>query len=44
MFWDVAEAKITEPNTLWVLFADGTEGSVKFLPSAFRGVFFPPPR
>ncbi|MGB8840607.1 MAG: DUF2442 domain-containing protein [Aliidongia sp.] len=39
MIWDVTEVKITDPNTLWVRFADGTEGSVKFLPSAFRGVF-----
>jgi len=39
VIWDVTEIKITAPSTLWVRFADGTEGSVKFLPSAFRGVF-----
>ena len=39
MLWDVTEVKIAGPATLWVRFEDGTEGSVKFLPSAFRGVF-----
>jgi hypothetical protein len=39
MLWDVTEVKVAGPSTLWVKFADGTEGSVKFLPSAFRGVF-----
>jgi len=39
MLWDVTEVKIAGPATLWVRFADGTEGNVKFLPSAFRGVF-----
>jgi hypothetical protein len=39
MPWDVTEVKVAGPTTLWVRFADGTEGSVKFMPSAFRGVF-----
>ncbi len=39
MIWDVTEINITDASTLWVRFADGTQGSVTFLPSAFRGVF-----
>jgi hypothetical protein len=41
MHWDVTEVRLQENYTLWVRFKDGTEGSVQFLPSAFRGVFQP---
>jgi len=37
--WDVADVRVTDDNALWVRFRDGTEGTVRFTPSAFRGVF-----
>jgi len=39
MYWDVLEVKVIDQTSLWVRFQDGLEGVVKFLPSAFRGVF-----
>lgn len=41
MHWDLTDVRLQDHNTLWVRFADGTEGAVEFLPSAFRGVFQP---
>ena len=37
--WEVIEAKVIEHGCLYVRFADGLEGKVRFLPSAYRGVF-----
>ena len=37
--WEVIEAKVIEHGRLHVRFADGLEGQVRFLPSAYRGVF-----
>lgn len=39
MDWYVTEVKPQGEHLLWVRFRDGLEGTVKFLPSAFRGVF-----
>jgi hypothetical protein len=39
MNWDVTDVRLHGEHTLWVRFEDGAEGTVKFLPSAFRGVF-----
>ena len=39
MNWDVTEVKVIDHTALRVRFHDGLEGEVKFLPSAFRGVF-----
>ncbi|MRW92791.1 DUF2442 domain-containing protein [Duganella sp. FT80W] len=39
MDWDVIEVKPQGDHLLLVRFKDGLEGTVKFLPSAFRGVF-----
>lgn len=39
MHWDVLEVKQQGNYSLWVRFNDGVEGEVKFMPSAFRGVF-----
>jgi len=39
MDWDVTEVKLHGEHALWVRFSDGVEGEVKFMPSAFRGVF-----
>jgi hypothetical protein len=39
MEWDVTEVKVIGDFALTVRFQDGLEGTVKFLPSFFRGVF-----
>jgi len=39
MDWDVIEVSVTGNFALSVHFKDGVEGTVKFLPSFFRGVF-----
>ena len=39
MNWDVTSAEVAENFSLRVKFRDGVEGVVRFLPSAFRGVF-----
>jgi hypothetical protein len=39
MDWDVVEARVLEPGRFQVKFADGLEGTVRFAPSAYRGVF-----
>lgn len=39
MNWDVIEVKVVDHGCLHIRFADGLEGQVKFLPSAYRGVF-----
>jgi hypothetical protein len=37
--WDVIEARVIEPGSFQVKFADGLEGTVRFAPSAYKGVF-----
>ena len=37
--WEVIEVKVITHGCLHVRFADGLEGPVRFLPSAYRGVF-----
>ncbi len=39
MGWDVVEARVLEPGCFQVKFADGLEGTVRFAPSAYKGVF-----
>ena len=39
MEWDVIEVKLAGEFEISVRFEDGVEGVVKFLPTAFRGVF-----
>lgn len=39
MEWDVTDVKVTGERSLLVSFRDGIEGSVRFKPSFFRGVF-----
>ncbi|MGV7211341.1 DUF2442 domain-containing protein [Oxalobacteraceae bacterium A2-2] len=39
MNWDVTEVRLEGRHAFRVRFRDGAEGVVKFLPSAFRGVF-----
>jgi hypothetical protein len=39
MHSDVVEAKVLEPGRFQVRFADGLEGTVRFAPTAYRGVF-----
>jgi hypothetical protein len=39
MDWDVTDVRVEGDYALWVRFKDGVEGIVKFMPSAFRGVF-----
>jgi hypothetical protein len=39
MKWDVIEVKLTGEFAISVRFKDGVEGIVKFLPTAFQGVF-----
>ena len=41
MYWDIVEANVVEPWTLSIRFADGLQGSVRFDPSFFEGVFTP---
>lgn len=38
---DVVQARVIEPERFSVRFADGLEGTVRFLPSAYHGVFAP---
>lgn len=38
---DVVEAAVLEPGRFRVKFADGLEGTVRFAPTAYRGVFAP---
>nr|WP_315254952.1 DUF2442 domain-containing protein [uncultured Duganella sp.] len=39
MNWEVTDVRLDGDFALWVRFKDGGEGVVKFMPSAFRGVF-----
>jgi hypothetical protein len=39
MKWDVVDVCVLEPGCLHVKFADGLEGKVRFLCSAYKGVF-----
>lgn len=39
MEWDVVEARVLEHGCIYVKFADGIEGKVRFNNSAYRGVF-----
>ena len=39
MYWDVTEVKPREEFVIFVRFRDGVEGTVRFLPTFFRGVF-----
>jgi hypothetical protein len=39
MRWEVIGLRLEGEHALWVCFKDGLEGVVKFMPSAFRGVF-----
>lgn len=39
MDWDVVEARVLEPGCFRVKFADGLEGTVRFAPGAYKGVF-----
>jgi len=39
MYYDIAEVKAAADFSLKVRFADGLSGTVRFLPSFFRGVF-----
>lgn len=41
MEWDVIEVKVTGDFALAVRFKDGLEGTLKFSPTFFRGVFAP---
>jgi len=41
MYWDVTKAVPKGELTLWVSFADGTSGYVKFLKKFLTGVFAP---
>ena len=37
MDWDVTEASVLEHGCIYVKFADGLEGKVRFQPTAYRG-------
>lgn len=39
MQWDVIDVRLEGDYAFRVRFKDGVEGMVKFMPSAFRGVF-----
>lgn len=39
MNWDVIDVRLEGDHAFRVRFKDGVEGMVKFMPSAFRGVF-----
>jgi len=39
MNWDVIDVRLEGDYAFWVRFKDGVEGMVRFMPSAFRGVF-----
>ena len=39
MDWEVVEARVLEHGRFHVKFADGLEGTVRFEPTAYRGVF-----
>lgn len=41
MYWDVTQVIPHPERTLWVSFADGTAGHVKFSKQFFTGVFAP---
>jgi len=41
MYYDVIEAQVIDQLTLYVRFADGVSGTVRFLPSYLYGVFEP---
>ncbi|MGA3211245.1 MAG: DUF2442 domain-containing protein [Terriglobales bacterium] len=41
MKWDVTDVRVDGEHRLWVRFRDNVEGSVRFLPGFFRGVFLP---
>ncbi len=39
MHWDVIDLRVLDNRTLHVAFRDGIKGTVRFEPTAFRGVF-----
>ena len=41
MYWDVVELKLEQELTLWVRFADNTNGHVQLTHSFLTGVFEP---
>ncbi len=41
MYWDVVEVRAEPGCTLFVRFADGLSGRVRFMPGFFTGVFEP---
>lgn len=38
-YWRVSEVRVIEDFAIWVRFADGLEGVVRFPPEFFSGVF-----
>ncbi len=40
-YWRVSEVRVIEDRAVWVRFADGLEGVVRFPPDFFQGVFSP---
>jgi hypothetical protein len=38
-YWRVTEVRVIEGHAVWVRFADGLEGVVRFPPDFFQGVF-----
>lgn len=38
-YWRVSEVRVIEDRAVWVRFADGLEGVVRFSPDFFQGVF-----
>ena len=41
MYWDVVEVRVEAKSILYVRFADGTSGRVRFAPEHLTGVFEP---
>jgi hypothetical protein len=40
-YWRVSEVRVIEDRAVWMRFADGLEGVVRFPPEFFQGVFSP---
>lgn len=38
-YWRVSKVRVIEDRAVWVRFADGLEGVVRFTPDFFQGVF-----
>lgn len=38
-YWRVSDVRVIEDHAVWVRFADGLEGVVRFPPDFFQGVF-----